>query len=263
MLFLGSGHLQEDFAQPLHLCPVDLHKLQHEIGFDIKERYAALLEFYQTHKMKEEGAWIERRLESIRRKEEEVSQATTPATPGDSGDEEHVVGENAKEVMAPKTNKKKEKKAKKEKKTKKTTTAHTPVQGTQKATEALLKIFKDTLKENPEKEGFSICTVGDNIYQWHVRLFGWDDGTQVSVVVVIGVVIVVCCGCCVILLPNALQIKQDMFLYESVTGKDHVLLEVLFPPDFPDNPPFLRVVYPRYVPPPPLSATLRKKYFCN
>jgi len=198
-LFLGSGHLQEDFAQPLHLCPVDLHKLQHEIGFNIKERYAALLEFYQTHKMKKEAAWIELRLESIRRKEEEVSQAT-PATPGDSGDEEqHVVGENAKEVMTPKTtktegkgkDKKKEKKAKKEKKTKKTTTAHMPVQGTQKATEALLKIFKDTLKENPEKEGFSICTVDDNIYQWHVRLFGWDDGTQVSVVVV------VCCDYCI------------------------------------------------------------------
>ncbi|GFN82454.1 nucleolar protein 56-like [Plakobranchus ocellatus] len=34
----GSGHLQEDFDQPMMLCPVDLHKLQTLTGFDIKKR---------------------------------------------------------------------------------------------------------------------------------------------------------------------------------------------------------------------------------
>ncbi|ESO92355.1 hypothetical protein LOTGIDRAFT_79079, partial [Lottia gigantea] len=35
----GSGHLEEDFQQPMFLCPVDLHKLQTLCGFDIKKRY--------------------------------------------------------------------------------------------------------------------------------------------------------------------------------------------------------------------------------
>ncbi|KAJ7369385.1 metallopeptidase [Desmophyllum pertusum] len=43
----GSGHLSEDFAQPIYLCPVDLHKLQHLCGFDVVDRYRKLLEFFQ------------------------------------------------------------------------------------------------------------------------------------------------------------------------------------------------------------------------
>jgi hypothetical protein len=32
----------EDDSQPLHLCPVDLHKLYHALGgFDVEGRYAA------------------------------------------------------------------------------------------------------------------------------------------------------------------------------------------------------------------------------
>ena len=30
----GSGHLQEDYDQPLHFCPVDLRKLQRITGAD-------------------------------------------------------------------------------------------------------------------------------------------------------------------------------------------------------------------------------------
>lgn len=82
--------------------------------------------------------------------------------------------------------------------------------------------------------------------QWHVKLFGWDAEAQ---------------------------IKQDLTLYESVTGRDHVLLEVIFPKvqprsflatrtsyrtmlitssfssfvqEYPNLPPFIRVVYPRF-----------------
>ena len=33
-LMNGSGHLHEDFSQPMTLCPVDLHKLQTLCGFD-------------------------------------------------------------------------------------------------------------------------------------------------------------------------------------------------------------------------------------
>lgn len=62
----GSGHLTEDFAQPMHLCPVDLHKLQLLCGFDVCERYKHLMAFYRQHQMKEEMEWVRRRLQSIK-----------------------------------------------------------------------------------------------------------------------------------------------------------------------------------------------------
>ncbi|XP_062596034.1 archaemetzincin-2-like [Saccostrea cucullata] len=61
----GSGHLQEDFCQPIHLCPVDLHKLQTLVGFDVTERYKKLLEFYQKHDMHSEAEWVKARLEYL------------------------------------------------------------------------------------------------------------------------------------------------------------------------------------------------------
>ncbi|KAJ7376541.1 metallopeptidase [Desmophyllum pertusum] len=61
----GSGHLSEDFAQPIYLCPVDLHKLQHLCGFDVVDRYRKLLEFFKRHGMTDEAQWFETRLEFI------------------------------------------------------------------------------------------------------------------------------------------------------------------------------------------------------
>lgn len=58
----GSGHLQEDFDQPMMLCPVDLHKLQTLTGFDIKSRYHNLLQFFQKHNLSTEADWTEKRL---------------------------------------------------------------------------------------------------------------------------------------------------------------------------------------------------------
>ncbi|XP_041362880.1 archaemetzincin-2-like [Gigantopelta aegis] len=62
----GSGHLEEDFRQPMHLCPVDLHKLQALCGFDALQRYESLLDFYKRHQMRNEAAWVERRLQFIK-----------------------------------------------------------------------------------------------------------------------------------------------------------------------------------------------------
>ena len=44
-LMNGSNHLAESDARPLHLCPVDLRKLQWSIGFDVVGRYRRLLDF--------------------------------------------------------------------------------------------------------------------------------------------------------------------------------------------------------------------------
>ncbi len=61
----GSGHLEEDFGQSMHLCPVDLRKLQTLCGFDVVERYRHLLGFFERQGLKEEGVWVRRRVEFI------------------------------------------------------------------------------------------------------------------------------------------------------------------------------------------------------
>lgn len=64
-LMNGSNHLAESDARPLHLCPVDLRKLQWNIGFDVVERYRRLLRFYTEANFDDEAQWLERRLQFI------------------------------------------------------------------------------------------------------------------------------------------------------------------------------------------------------
>jgi archaemetzincin len=61
----GSNHLDESDARPLHLCPVDLRKLQWSIGFDVAGRYQRLLEFERAAGFSDEVNWIQKRLEFI------------------------------------------------------------------------------------------------------------------------------------------------------------------------------------------------------
>ena len=61
----GSGHLEEDFRQSMHLCPVDLRKLHTLIGFDVCARYEKLQTFYAQHNMKPEAEWVRNRLSKI------------------------------------------------------------------------------------------------------------------------------------------------------------------------------------------------------
>lgn len=62
----GSGHLDEDFRQPSHLCPVDLRKLQLLAGFDPAARYVRLRAFYDKHGLIAESAWVADRLAWLR-----------------------------------------------------------------------------------------------------------------------------------------------------------------------------------------------------
>ena len=62
----GSGHLTEDFRQPMHLCPVDLHKLHTLVGFDVVKRYEDLLEFFHSGGFEEEERWVARRLKYLK-----------------------------------------------------------------------------------------------------------------------------------------------------------------------------------------------------
>ena len=61
----GSGHLAEDFRQPMHLCPVDLRKIQRLCGFDVIQRYKSLLDFYISHRFDSEADWVQKRLQFV------------------------------------------------------------------------------------------------------------------------------------------------------------------------------------------------------
>ena len=61
-LMNGSNHLDESDRRPLHLCPVDLRKLHHSIGFDLGRRFLALLDFARSAGFVEEVDWLEKRL---------------------------------------------------------------------------------------------------------------------------------------------------------------------------------------------------------
>jgi archaemetzincin len=64
-LMNGSNHLAESDRRPLHLCPVDLRKLQWALGFDIGEHYRRLEAFWRQEGVDDEAAWIARRLAAI------------------------------------------------------------------------------------------------------------------------------------------------------------------------------------------------------
>lgn len=61
----GSNHLQESDRSPLHLCPIELRKLHHTIGFDPVARYRSLAAFYDVHGFADEAAWIRGRIAKI------------------------------------------------------------------------------------------------------------------------------------------------------------------------------------------------------
>jgi archaemetzincin len=66
-LMNGSNHLAESDARPLHLCPVDLRKLQDSTGFDVLERYRRLRGVCRASGFADEATWFDRRLEHLTR----------------------------------------------------------------------------------------------------------------------------------------------------------------------------------------------------
>jgi archaemetzincin len=61
----GTGHLVEDFSAPMHLCPIDLRKMQFRLGFNVQGRYERLGALYGKWGLRDEQAWVQRRLETI------------------------------------------------------------------------------------------------------------------------------------------------------------------------------------------------------
>jgi archaemetzincin len=64
-LINGSNNLAESDSRPLHLCPVDLRKLQWSTGFDVVERYRRLIDFHRQEGFEDEVQWLDKRLRFI------------------------------------------------------------------------------------------------------------------------------------------------------------------------------------------------------
>jgi archaemetzincin len=64
-LMNGSNHLAESDARPLHLCPVDLRKLQWSIRFDVVKRYRRLRDFQRQAEFEDEVQWLHKRIRFI------------------------------------------------------------------------------------------------------------------------------------------------------------------------------------------------------
>ena len=61
-LMNGSTSLAEGDTRPLHLCPIDLRKLQWLLGFDVDARYRDLAAIWREFGASDETSWILRRL---------------------------------------------------------------------------------------------------------------------------------------------------------------------------------------------------------
>ena len=87
------------------------------------------------------------------------------------------------------------------------------------AARRLIYDLKEMMQSNPSELGFSTHPHGTNIFSWEVRLFGFEKGTPMF---------------------------DDLKRYEKETGRGYVEMCVTFPPDYPNLPPFVRVVRPRF-----------------
>jgi ubiquitin-conjugating enzyme E2 Q len=87
------------------------------------------------------------------------------------------------------------------------------------AARRLLYDLRSVMKSDPKELGFETRPVGNDIFKWDVHLFGFEKGTPMY---------------------------KDMVRYKKLTGRTYVEMQVWFPPDYPDQPPFVRVVQPRF-----------------
>ena len=61
----GSNHLAEADARPMHLCAVDLRKLQSSVGFDVTKRYRRLRDVCAAAHVDGEVQWLDAELRRI------------------------------------------------------------------------------------------------------------------------------------------------------------------------------------------------------
>ena len=88
------------------------------------------------------------------------------------------------------------------------------------AARRLIYDLKEMIQSNPDQLGFSTMPKGTDIFNWEVRVFGFEKGTPMF---------------------------DDLIRYQKETGRGYVEMCVTFPPEYPNLPPFVRVVQPRFM----------------
>jgi ubiquitin-protein ligase len=91
-----------------------------------------------------------------------------------------------------------------------------PTSATQQATQRLIAELTHIVNSHPEKSGYSVDPIDDNMYLWELKLFNFDKNTE--------------------------PLAQDLIDLRM----DFILLRIAFPPTYPLNPPFVRVIKPRF-----------------
>jgi len=76
--------------------------------------------------------------------------------------------------------------------------------------------LKHIMKSNCKAQGYSVQPIKDNLYHWEVRFFDFDSKEVLA---------------------------QDI----AKTKNKYILLHMTFPKTYPMNPPFIRVINPRFV----------------
>jgi ubiquitin-protein ligase len=91
-----------------------------------------------------------------------------------------------------------------------------PSRSTPKATQRLHNELMHILNSNPEKSGYSVAPINDNLFHWELKFFNFDKDDP---------------------------LHDDM----KKLKMDHILLHISFPATYPFNPPFVRVIRPRFI----------------
>ena len=88
------------------------------------------------------------------------------------------------------------------------------------ASRRLLHDLREMLHADTKELGFRTAPRGNDIFNWEVQVFGFEKGSDMY---------------------------NDLQKYKKRTGRDYVEMSVTFPPTYPNNPPFVRVVQPRFM----------------
>jgi len=91
--------------------------------------------------------------------------------------------------------------------------------GSKEATQRLVRDLNNILKSDPKKFGVSAEPVGENLYVWKVKFFGFEPNTELG---------------------------KDLEKCKKTRGIEDIELEMRFPPEYPWNPPFIFVKRPRF-----------------
>ena len=95
----------------------------------------------------------------------------------------------------------------------------------QKGERRLMAEFRSlskTISNQPDGQLQDLELVNDSLRNWQLKVKNFDQDV-----------------------PGGRQLNQDLAELQRNHGMDHILLEVLFPEDYPNQPPFVRVVAPR------------------